>query len=184
MDHASSGSGGVEDGEVSSVFAAYIARLAVHGSVNHGENVDEKEGHVVDYDANTNADDTENRHEEPEECILRSKEEVILGEVDRDLGRVRSPMERIIGLREGFGGGKRSGQEGHGHQKEWKGGSESSVESVGEGDEKARFVVNLELFAEHESHNQQRERGKDGTVPHHQLSKTAGEIDLKRHIDC
>jgi hypothetical protein len=86
VDHASPRGRGAEDREISSVFASNVARLAVHGSIDKGENVHEKEGGIIDQYANADADKPKDWNEEPEKCILRSQKKIVSRKVKRSFG--------------------------------------------------------------------------------------------------
>lgn len=47
----------------------------------------------MNHDADTRADQTQQRNKEPEERILRSEQQIVLREIDSGFGGVRSPME-------------------------------------------------------------------------------------------
>lgn len=86
MNDTSSGSGSTEDREVSvfslarnqsrsdqdylpSVFAPNITRLAIHNTINQGDDVDDREGGIVDQYADANTDHAKHWDKEPEKGV-------------------------------------------------------------------------------------------------------------------
>lgn len=102
MNNATAWGGSTENGQVASVLTTNVSRLAVDSAISQGEDVDEEQGDVVDQHADTDTDETKDRDEEPEECILRAKQEVVLGKVERRLSRVGPPVEGVVRLGQGL----------------------------------------------------------------------------------